>query len=169
MTKTVAILVEKDFQDMEVMYPYYRLKEAGHTVVVLGSGSADAYSGKFGYPIKVDKKAEQVSASDFDALVIPGGWSPDFMRRYPAMVQLVADMDKAKKPVAAICHAGWMLVSAKILNGRKVTSFFAIRDDVEAAGANWVDESVVVDGNLITSRNPDDLPGFMQALLRQLI
>ncbi len=168
MGKRVVILVERDFQDMEVMYPFYRLKEAGHEVVVVGSGSAKEYKGKFGYPVVADKNMDEVSAKDFDAVVVPGGWAPDFMRRYPKMVQLVADMDKAKKPVAAICHAGWMLVSAKILKGRTVTCFSAIRDDVEAAGATWVDKEVCVDGNLITSRKPDDLPAFMRELLKQL-
>jgi protease I len=106
-----------------------------------------------------------VDLGDYDALVIPGGYAPDLMRRHPAMVALVRDSFLAGKPVAAICHAGWMLASAKILEGRRVTSFFAIKDDLIHAGAEWVDEEVVVDGNLITSRTPDDLPAFMRALI----
>jgi protease I len=112
--------------------------------------------------------ADQVSAADFDGMVIPGGYAPDLMRRHPKMVQLVRDFNEAGKLVAAICHAGWMLASAEILQGKTVTSFFAIKDDLVHAGANWVDEEVVVDGNLVTSRKPDDLPAFMRAIIKAL-
>jgi protease I len=113
----------------------------------------------------VDVNIEQVSADDFDGIVIPGGYAPDIMRRYPKMVQLVKDSYEAGKLVAAICHAGWMLASAKILKDKTVTSFFAIKDDLVNAGAHWVDQEVVVDGNLVTSRMPDDLPAFMRAVI----
>ena len=116
----------------------------------------------------MDVSADLVSAADFDGIVIPGGYAPDIMRRYPKMVQLVRDFHEAGKVVAAICHAGWMLASAEILENRKVTSFFAIKDDLIHAGADWVDQEVVVDGNLITSRKPDDLPAFMKATINAL-
>lgn len=164
--RKIIILVEETFNDHEFWYPYYRLKEAGAEVVVVGSGSADAYKGKSGTVAKPDASADQVSASEFDGIIIPGGYAPDHMRRYPAMVQLVKAIFEAGKVVAAICHAGWMLASAEILEGRKVTSFFAIKDDLVHAGANWVDEEVVIDGNLVTSRTPDDLPAFMRAFIK---
>lgn len=166
--KKIIILVERMFNDQEFWYPYYRLKEAGAEVVVVGSGSAEQYSGKSGTQIKVDANADEILSSQFDGIVIPGGYAPDHMRRYPAMVNLVKDLFEAGKVVAAICHAGWMLASADILEGRTVTSFFAIKDDLIHAGAHWVDEEVVVDGKLITSRKPDDLPAFMKAVIHHL-
>jgi len=166
--KKIIILVEQIFNDQEFWYPYYRLKEAGVEVVVVGSGSAEQYSGKSGTQTKVDANADEVLSSQFDGIIIPGGYAPDHMRRYPAMVTLVKDLFEAGKVVAAICHAGWMLASADILEGRTVTSFFAIKDDLIHAGAHWVDEEVVVDGKLITSRKPDDLPAFMKAVIHHL-
>ncbi|MEJ2091208.1 MAG: type 1 glutamine amidotransferase [Syntrophobacterales bacterium] len=166
--KRVALLVEDLYQDQEVWYPFYRLKEEGAEVVVVGSGSAKTYTSKHGYPIDVDKAASEVSAADFDGVVIPGGYAPDIMRRYPDMVKLVRDAVQANKVVAAICHGGWMLASAKILAGRTVTAFFAIQHDLEHAGAKFVDVEVSVDGNLITARKPDDLPAFMRAIIAAL-
>jgi protease I len=166
--KKVLIPVEEMFNTFEFWYPYYRLKEAGCEVVVMGSGSSETYTGKPGTEITVDVAADQVSASDYDGMVIPGGYAPDIMRRYPKMVQLVRDFNETGKVVAAICHAGWMLASAEILANRTVTSFFAIKDDLIHAGAKWVDREVVVDGNLITSRKPDDLPAFMRATIEAL-
>jgi protease I len=166
--KKVIIPVEQMFNDLEFWYPYYRLKEAGAHVTVVGSGSAEQYIGKSGTTIMVDANADQVNISEFDGIVIPGGYAPDHMRRYPEMIALVTNLFEERKTVAAICHAGWMLASAKILDGRNVTSFFAIKDDLIHAGANWIDEEVVVDGNLITSRKPDDLPAFMQAVIAAL-
>jgi len=166
--KKMMILVEEMFNDYEFWYPYYRLKEAGARVVVVGSGSAQKYTGKAGTQAAPDVAADQISASEFDGVIIPGGYAPDHMRRYPAMVKLIKELFEARKVVAAICHAGWMLASAKILKGCTVTSFFAIKDDLIHAGANWVDEEVVVDRNLITSRKPDDLPAFMRAVIKKL-
>jgi len=166
--KRVILLVEEMYNEFEFWYPYYRLKEAGAEVVVVGSGSSMVYKSKMGIPCTVDENAEAVSPSSFDGIIIPGGYAPDHMRRYPPMVNLVKDLFNAGKVVAAICHAGWMLASADILKGRTVTSFFAIKDDLVHAGAKWVDEQVVVDGKLITSRKPDDLPAFMRAVLAQL-
>ena len=166
--KKIAILVEEMFNDLEFWYPFFRLREAGAEVVVVGSGSAREYSGKSGTIAKVDVDAGQISASELDGIIIPGGYAPDHMRRYPEMVSLVKELFDAEKVVAAICHAGWMLASARILKGRRVTSFFAIKDDLIHAGADWIDEEVVVDGKLITSRKPDDLPAFMRAVLREI-
>ena len=166
--KKILIPVEEMFNTHEFWYPYYRLKEAGCEVVVVGSGSKETYTGKPGTEVKVDLNADQVAADDYDGIVIPGGYAPDLMRRYPKMVQLVRDFFESGKVVAAICHAGWMLASADILKGKTVTSFFAIKDDLVHAGANWVDQEVVVDGKLITSRKPDDLPAFLRTIIETL-
>jgi protease I len=135
---------------------------------VVGSGSADTYKSKLGYPVQVDVVADQIGAADVDAVVIPGGYSPDLMRRYPAMVGLVREAFEQGKVVAAICHAGWMLASADVLKGKKATCFFAIKDDLVNAGAEYVDAEVVRDGNLITSRVPSDLPAFCRAIVGAL-
>ena len=166
--KKVVIPVETMYNEFEFWYPYYRLQEAGAEVVVVGSGSAQEYMSKLGMPCKVDTSADQVSADDFDGIVIPGGYAPDLMRRYPSMVNLVKDIFDQGKVVAAICHAGWLLASAEVVNGRKLTSFFAIKDDLIHAGGQWVDEEVVIDGNLITSRMPSDLPVFMRTVIAAL-
>ena len=166
--KRVAVLAENMYQEMELWVPYYRLREEGAEVKVVGAGGAKSYASKHGYPVSVDVQAEQVKAVEFDAVVVPGGYAPDMMRRHPAMVGLVREAAQQGKVVAAICHAGWMLVSAGILKGRTATSFFSIKDDLAAAGATWVDQEVVVDGNLITSRRPDDLPAFCRAIVAAL-
>ena len=166
--KKVFILVEEMFNVFEFWYPYYRLKEEGADVTVVGSGSSEVYTGKPCTQAKADVSADEVTSENVDGMIIPGGYAPDMMRRYPAMVDLVKNVYNAGKPVAAICHAGWMLASADILSGRKVTSFFAIKDDMTNAGAEWVDQDVVIDGNLITSRIPDDLPAFMKAVIAAL-
>jgi protease I len=165
--KRVAILAENMYQEMELWVPYYRLKEEGAEVQVVGTG-AKSYASKHGYPVTADVQAEQVNAPEYDAVVIPGGFAPDLMRRSPAMVKLVREAFQQGKVVAAICHAGWMPVSAGILRGKRATSFFSIKDDLVNAGATWVDEEVVVDGNLITSRKPDDLPAFCREIVKAL-
>jgi protease I len=166
--KRIAILAENMYQEMELWVPYYRLREEGAEVKVVGAGGAKSYTSKHGYPVTVDVQADQVKAVEFDAVIVPGGYAPDMMRRHPAMVALVREAGQQGKVVAAICHAGWMLVSAGILKGRRATSFFSIKDDLVAAGANWVDEEVVVDGTLITARKPDDLPAFCRAIVGAL-
>ena len=163
--KKVAILVEDMFNVFEFWYPYYRVQEAGAEAIVVGSGRKESFTGKPATDVTADVSADDANASDFDGLIIPGGYAPDMMRRAPAMVNLVREMTASGKPVASICHAGWMLCSADVLEGKRVTSFFAIKDDMVHAGADWVDEPVVVDGNLITSRTPDDLPDFMRAFI----
>jgi protease I len=166
--KRVAVLAENMYQEMELWYPLLRLREAGAETFVVGTGSAGEYKSKLGYPVSVDVTAEQVSAGDVDAVIIPGGYAPDLMRRYPAMVKLVKDAFDQGKVVAAICHAGWMLVSADVLRGKKATCFFAIKDDLVNAGAEYVDAEVVRDGSLITSRMPSDLPAFCRAIIEAL-
>jgi len=166
--KSVAVLAADLYNEYELIYPYYRLLEAGARVLVVGAGDAKSYKSKVGLPVSVDAAVDEVSVDDFDGVVIPGGFAPDFMRRTPAMVEFVRQMHLGGKVVAAICHAGWMLASAEILQGRTVTSFFAIKPDMVHAGANWIDEECVVDGKLITARTPADLPAFMRAVVAAL-
>src|SRR6056297_4002612 len=162
--RTIAILAEHDYQELELHYPRLRLIEAGADVHVLGGGE-DRYLSEKGYGVDADRDVAEVSTDDYDAVVIPGGMAPDRMRRNRAMVQFVADMHAQDKPVAWICHAGWMAISADIIRDRRVTSFASIRDDMTNAGGNWVDEEVVVDGNPISSRMPPELPAFCKALI----
>ena len=164
--KRAAVLVEQQYQEMEVWYPLYRLREAGCQVTVVGPEADKTYPSKLGYPVKSDRAAKDVSDADFDILVIPGGFAPDFMRRTEAMIRLASDMAEQGKVVAAICHGPWVLCSTQALKGKKATCFFAIKDDVTNAGARYVDAEVVRDGNLITSRKPDDLPAFLQAIVQ---
>jgi len=160
----VAILVAPLFEESELIYPLYRLREAGHEVTLVGT-SKTRFEGKNGLEVAADRAIGDVSPADFDGVVIPGGYSPDHMRRDPGLVALVAQLGQTGKPVAAICHGPWMLASAGLARGRQVTSYSSIKDDLINAGASWADEDVVVDRNVITSRNPDDLPAFMKAFL----
>jgi protease I len=164
----VAVLVEQQYQEMEIWYPVYRLREAGCKVTLVGPKAGETYPSKLGYPAKSEKAAADVSAQDFDALVIPGGFAPDFLRRSEAMLKLVSDLCEQGKVVAAICHGPWVLCSTQALKGKKATCFFAIKDDVSNAGATYVDAEVVRDGNLITSRRPDDLPAFLKTILQAI-
>jgi protease I len=168
MAKKVAILLEEMYNEYEFIYPYYRFKEAGCEVTVVGTGRKETYPSKVGLPAKEDVSAVNADPAQFDAVIIPGGFAPDFMRRDPAMVNLVREVYQRGGIVASICHGGWMLVSAGIVKGKKVTSFFAIKDDLINAGAEYVDQEVAVDGNLVTSRMPDDLPAFCRAILEKL-
>jgi protease I len=163
--KKIALLVEDYYQVLEVWYPYYRLKEAGYNVLFVGPGTKGEYKSKEGYPVKEEMTMKQVSSKDFDGVVVPGGFAPDMMRRYPEMTRFVKEIFDQKKLVAAICHAGWLLVSAQVLKGKKATCTSAIKDDVINAGAIYSDEEVVVDGNLITSRKPDDMPAFCREIV----
>ena len=166
--KRIAVLVEKFYEDLELWYPVLRLREAGCKVTIVGPKVGETYASKHGYPAKADVSAADVKATDFDAIVIPGGYSPDHMRRHKAMVDLVIDAAKLGKVLAAICHGPWMLCSSKALKGRKVTGYMSIRDDVENAGGIWEDSACVVDGNFVTSRTPDDLPAFMKGIFQAL-
>ena len=162
--KRVAVLVEKFYEDLELWYPVLRLREAGCDVKIVGPKAGESYPSKHGYPAKADVSASDVKASDFDAIIIPGGYSPDHLRRHKSIIQLLLDAAAQGKVLAAICHGPWMLCSAKCIKGKKVTGFYSIRDDVENAGGIWQDEACVVDGNIVTSRTPDDLPAFMKGI-----
>jgi len=161
-----AILVEQQYQEMEVWYPVYRLREAGCKVTLVGPEAGQTYPSKLGYPARSDRAARDVTANDFDVLVIPGGFAPDYLRRDECVLKLVSTMAEQGKPVAAICHGPWVLCSTQALKGRKATCFVAIKDDVANAGAKYLDQEVVRDGNIITSRKPDDLPAFLQTLIQ---
>jgi protease I len=163
----IAILVENDYQDQEVWVPLYRLREEGYEIVVVGPAAA-TYKSKYGYPIQASIAASAASAEDFLAVVIPGGWAPDRLRLDAGVLKLVKDMFEKRRVVAAICHAGWVLASAGIARGRKLTSYVAIKDDLVHAGAEWMDREVVRDGNLITSRKPDDIPAFCREIVAAL-
>lgn len=165
--RKAAVLAEDIYEDLELWYPVLRLREEGAEVVIAGTG-AESYKGKNGYPVRVDTSVEKLSARDFHAVVIPGGYAPDRLRRYPAVLDLVRELFRQNKVVAAICHAPWVLISADILKGRKVTCFAGIKDDVTNAGAHYVDAEVIRDGNLITSRQPSDLPAFCREIIRAL-
>ena len=162
----IAILVEKMYEDAELQYPRLRLGEAGHQVDVVGPKANEIYVGKYGYPQRSAKAATSVRAEDYSLIVIPGGSSPDHMRRDGGMVKLVREAAAKKIPMAAICHGPWMLCSTDVLKGRRCTSFMSIVHDVVNAGGKWVDEECVVDGPIITSRTPDDLPAFTKAILQ---
>lgn len=164
----IALLIEDEYQILEGWYPLLRLQAAGAEVTVVGSGRKDSFGSKEHYPMDADASAADVRAEDFDAVVVPGGFAPDNMRLYPAMVDLVRDIFEAGKLTAAICHGGWMLASAGAVKGRRATGYLPIRDDVVNAGGTWVDEAVVEDGNVITSRTPPDLPVFVEALIAYL-
>jgi protease I len=167
--KRVAILAEDNYEDLELWYPLLRMREAGAEVSVVGMTGVDAYHSKHGYPVKVDVAASAVLGDEFDALIIPGGYAPDRMRRHPPMLDLVRRVFERGGIVAMICHAGWVPISAGIVDGKKVTSTPAIKDDLINAGAQWIDLDAVQDGNLISSRGPDDLPAFCQAIIAALV
>ena len=165
--KRVLFFVAPLYEDLELWYPKIRLEEEGATCVVAGLGEK-IYQGKRGYPIVPDTNVDQVQAADFDGLVIPGGYAPDILRRSARVLELTRQIHAAGKPIAFICHAGWVPISAGIVRGKRGTSVGAIRDDLINAGMVWEDSPVVVDGNMITSRTPADLPHFSRALLKAL-
>lgn len=163
--KKIAILLEKLFDEKEFWYPYYRLQEAGAEVVIVAAEADKKYKSKDGMIEVSDKSFEAVKAKDFDGVVIPGGFGPDYLRRYKACLKLVKDLHDQGKLVAFICHAGWVPISCGILKGRKATSTAGIKDDMINAGCKWEDKSLVVDGNLVSSRGPADLPDFMKGVI----
>ena len=167
--KKIAVLVDQLYQEMEVWYPLFRLQEAGATVVTIGAKAGETYGSKLGYPVKCAMSYDDAKASEFDGVVVPGGYAPDHIRRHAKANEFVRDINAAGKLVASICHGPWVLCSAGgMLKGRKATSFFAIKDDVVNAGALWEDAEVVVDKNLVTSRKPEDLPAFCRASIEVL-
>lgn len=166
--KRIAIMLDQEYQEMEVWYPYYRLGEEGATLALVAPEASTEYPSKLGYPCTSTAAARDVHGKDFHAVVIPGGWAPDYMRRDQSMVRFVDQCAEAGIVLAAICHGGWMLCGTDALRGKRATSFLAIRHDMTNAGADWVDEECVVDGNVITARKPDDLPAFCGAIIKAL-
>jgi protease I len=167
MPKTILMLVGPEYEDLEVWYPKLRLEEAGYDVALAGLGETE-YKGKHGYPCKVDGRVADFRASSLDGIIAPGGWAPDKIRRDPQALKLVRELDEQKKLVATICHGPWVLISAGIVRGRRMTSTPGIRDDVTNAGAEWIDAASVIDGNLVSARVPKDLPAFAKAMLEVL-
>ncbi len=166
--KKIALMLDREYQELEVWYPYYRLAEEGAEVVRVAPGRGEVYPSKLGYPCPSDVAARDVNGSDFHAVVVPGGWCPDYMRRDESMIAFIRQCADAQIVLAAICHGGWMLCCTDALKGKRATSFVAIRHDMINAGAEWIDAECVVDGNVITSRKPDDLPAFCSAIIRAL-
>jgi protease I len=166
--KKVLIIAGPDFEDRELFYPLYRFQEAGANVKIAGIGEKQ-YKGKYGVPVEVHGQCEEYTRERFDCVVIPGGWAPDKIRANEAALEIVRKTLKEGGVVAAICHAGWVLTSADVVKGKKVTSFKNIKHDLIHAGANWVDEEVVVDGGLVTSRTPADLPAFVREALKLMV
>ncbi len=165
--KKIIIFAEKEFEDLELLYPKLRLIEEGASVIVSGLGEK-VYHGKNGYPVNADSNIENENPDNYDALIIPGGWAPDYLRRVTPVLDFVKKMNRQKKIIAFICHAGWVPISAGILKGRKVTGVDAIKHDLINAGATYLDAAVVVDGNLISSRRPPDLPMFCREIINAL-
>lgn len=161
--KKIISLVHHECEDLELWYPILRLREEGAIVHLAGEKAKETYIGKYGVPAESDFAFGDINPEEYDALLVPGGWAPDKLRRFPEVLALVQHMEERKKPIGQICHAGWVLISAKILQGKKVTSTPGIRDDMENAGAQWFDEPVVVDGHLVSSRRPPDLPEYVKA------
>jgi protease I len=166
--KHIAYLVEDEFEDLELWVPLMRLREEGAKVSLVGSGRLESFRGKHGVPAKPDIDAKQVKADDFDAIVVPGGWAPDKLRRYPAVTGLVRTIYEQGKIVASICHGGWVLISAGIVAGHKATGSVAIKDDLTNAGAEWVDQPAFRDGNLVWGRVVEDIPDFCRQLIEAL-
>lgn len=165
--RRIAVLVENNYQEMEVWYPIYRFLEAGAKVSIVGP-KAEKYSSKLGYPVTADLSATEAVKVRFDAVIIPGGYAPDLMRVNEDLVRLVREHAQGGQIVAAICHGSWMLASADVIRGKKVTGATQIRDDLKNAGATYLDQETVRDGNIVTSRKPADIPAFCAAILGAL-
>jgi protease I len=163
--RKVLAYVDEEFEDLEMWYPVLRLREAGAIVEIVGPKAKTAYHGKYGVPIITDFAFNEVKSEDYIGLYVPGGWAPDKLRRYPDVIRLTQEFHAVNKPIAQICHAGWVLISAKIVKGYTMTSTPGIRDDLENAGATWVDEEVVIDRNIVSGRRPPDLPAFSKAFV----
>ncbi len=168
-SEKICVLVADQYQDLEVWYPLLRFREDGAETQAVGAEAGKVYLSKKGYPVVADRSIADVRAAEFDAVIIPGGWAPETLRQDPRVLKFVREMHQTGKVVAAICHAGWLLASADIVRGRKATCFKAIKDDLIHAGAHYVDAEVVVDGNLITSRMPTDLPAFCREIAKALV
>lgn len=164
----ILMFVADEYEDLELQYPRIRMKEAGYEVLVAGVKAKEKYKGHHGYPMISDISVDEVKVEDFMALIIPGGYAPDKLRKVPKVLEITQKFNEQKKLIAFICHAGWIPISAKILKGATCTSVANIKDDMVNAGVHWVDEDVVVDGTFISSRDPNDLPHFCPAILKFL-
>lgn len=168
-SKRILMFVDHVYEDLELWYPKLRLIEEGAEVIVAGPEANKIYEGKNGYPCKSDASYNDMNEKDFNGLVIPGGFAPDKLRRDKKVLELTKQFNDSGKLVAHICHAGWITISAKIMKGYKCTSTPGIKDDIENAGAIWLDEPVVIDRNMVSSRRPDDLPMFCKGIIEVLI
>ncbi|RSL33414.1 type 1 glutamine amidotransferase [Salibacterium salarium] len=164
--KQVIALVDEDFEDLELWGPVMRLREEGAKVVLTGKEKNKTYHGKYGVPAEAEAEFNEVHPQDFDGILVPGGWAPDKLRRFDEVLDMVKHMEEHKKIIGQICHAGWVLVSADVLEGKKVTSTPGIKDDMTNAGAIWSDEEVVVDGHVVSSRRPPDIPAYCKELVK---
>lgn len=165
---SILIFIEDGYEDMELMYPKYRLQEAGYSVVIAGPKENHRYIGKHGYPCDSDAPIQEMHESDFAGVILVGGWAPDKLRRDAKVRSLIAEFHRAGKLVAAICHGGWMAISAGVYRGVRVTGSLGIKDDLLNAGAIFESSNAVVDRHFVSSRGPDDLPHFMKAVLKVL-
>ena len=165
--KKILTLVEESFEDLELWYPVYRLREEG-CIVDLAAPKAGLYHGKYGVPCQVDLTFADIDPNDYDGLLVPGGWAPDKLRRYPEVLDIVRTMNEQNKVIGEICHAGWVLISAGILKGKTVTSTVGIRDDMNNAGATWINVPSVVDGNIVSAQVPSSLPDYMKDYIKVL-
>ncbi|HEY0828508.1 MAG TPA: type 1 glutamine amidotransferase domain-containing protein [Bacilli bacterium] len=165
----VLAFVDEEFEDLEMWYPVLRLREAGVQVDLAGPKAKTVYHGKYGVPLTTEFSFDEVKSKSYIGLYVPGGWAPDKLRRYETVLQLTREFHQEAKPIAHICHAGWVLISAKICAGYTMTSTPGIKDDMENAGAIWVDQEVVVDRNIVSGRRPPDLPAFTKAFVDLLV
>ncbi len=168
MGKKIIALLGDDFEDLELWYPVMRLREAGYEVHLTAEKKDTLYHGKYGVPCTSEYTFDEVNPDDYAGILVPGGWAPDKLRRFPRVLEIVRKMNEDGKAIGEICHAGWVLASAGILKGRTVTSAPGIMDDMKNAGATWVDKEVVVDGNIVSGRRPPDLPAYMKEYLKVL-
>ncbi len=166
--KKIIALIDHDFEDLELWYPVHRLREEGAQVDLVGQEAKKTYIGKYGVPAESDYTFGEINPDDYDAILVPGGWAPDKLRRFPEVINMVQAMDAQEKPIGQICHAGWVLISANILQGRKVTSTPGIKDDMTNAGATWIDTPALSDGHIVSSRRPPDLPDYMREFINVL-
>ncbi|WP_427814765.1 type 1 glutamine amidotransferase domain-containing protein (plasmid) [Enterococcus sp. 22-H-5-01] len=166
--KKVIALVDHDFEDLELWYPVHRVREEGAQVDLVGAEAHKTYIGKYGVPAESDYAFSDIDVAEYDAILVPGGWAPDKLRRFPEVISFVQKMDQAEKVIGQICHAGWVLISADILKGKKVTSTPGIKDDMTNAGATWIDTPVVTDVHIVSSRRPPDLPDYMREFIAVL-
>jgi protease I len=166
--KKIIALISQDFEDLELMYPVLRLREEGVTVHVVGEEAGKKYLGKYGVPCVSDFAFTEVDPKDYDGILVPGGWAPDALRRFPVVLEMVRSMDERKRVIGQICHAGWVLISAGVLKGVNVTSTPGIKDDMRNAGAIWHDVPSIIDGHIVSSRRPPDLPDYMKDYIKVL-